>query len=126
VQHLALQVAKIDDIKIDQSNPANAGRGQVQAERGAESTGADEEDARGFESFLPVQGDLGHDEVTAIARDLGCRQGEALRAGSERIENGVHDRCPLLVSWSFIWRGMGSGVALVLRPSPPMAMGGLP
>src|SRR5262249_39684840 len=40
VQHLALQVAEIDDVEIDQADAAAPRRGQVQTERRAETAGA--------------------------------------------------------------------------------------
>ncbi len=45
VQHLALQVAEIDDVEIDQADAADAGGGQVQPQRRAEPAGADEQHA---------------------------------------------------------------------------------
>ena len=44
-QHLSLQVARVHGVKIDDSNPTHAGRGEVQEERGAETTRPNHEDA---------------------------------------------------------------------------------
>ena len=50
--------------------PADAGRGQVQAQRRTEPAGADQQHAGGLEPLLPVHADFGHDQVPAVAGDF--------------------------------------------------------
>ena len=70
VQHLPLQVAEIDDVEVHQADPADAGGGEVQPQRRAQAAGADEQDAGRLEALLPLDADLGHDEVAAVALDF--------------------------------------------------------
>ena len=63
VQDLALEVREIDGIEINEANPADAGGGKVESDRGAESARSYTENAGRLDPFLPLEGDLGHDEV---------------------------------------------------------------
>ena len=45
VQHLTLQIAEIDHVEIDEADAADAGGGEVEAQRRAEPAGADEQNA---------------------------------------------------------------------------------
>ena len=73
VQHLALEVAEIDDVEIDEADPADAGRGEVQPERRAEPAGADQQDAGRLQPLLPLHADFGHDQVPAV-RATSCAE----------------------------------------------------
>ena len=85
VQDLALKIAEIDDIEIDDADAAHAGGGEIQAERRTEAAGADQQHAGRFQSFLAVHADFRHDEMTAVASDFVRRQG-SLRARAGRVE----------------------------------------
>ncbi len=89
VQHLALQVAEIDHVEIDQADAADAGGGEVQAQRRAEAAGADEQDAGGLEPLLPVHADFGHDEVPAVAGDFLRERDLAVMRHESRESHGV-------------------------------------
>ncbi len=67
---LSLEIRFFDDVKINDSDAANAGCGEVHSHRRAESAGADHEHARGFEFALTLHADFRHDQVTAVAQDL--------------------------------------------------------
>ena len=69
-RNLPLQVGEIDDVEIDEAEFADAGRGEIQTERRAESTGADQQHLGVLELELTFHADLGHDQVAAVAQDL--------------------------------------------------------
>ena len=70
MQHLALQVAQLHVVGVDDAQMPDAGRGEVERGRRAEPAGADQQDARRLESALTVLADLGQDEVAVIALQL--------------------------------------------------------
>src|SRR6185437_7969704 len=70
VRDLALQVGGVDDVVVDDAEPADAGRGEVEARGAAEAAGADQEDARLEELQLAFDADLRDQEVAAVARAL--------------------------------------------------------
>ena len=74
VEHLALQVRRVDDVELDDAEPADARGGEVEPDGRAEPARADHEDARGLEPPLPLDPDLGDDEVAAVAEDLLLRE----------------------------------------------------
>ena len=53
VQYLALEVGRIDPVVVDDPNPADAGRREIERGRRAEPTRADQEDARLEQPLLP-------------------------------------------------------------------------
>src|SRR4030095_10363 len=67
VKNLPLKIGKIDIIEIDNPDGPNAGGCQIKRGRRSESSGADAQDARSFESTLPFGCNLGHDEMTRVA-----------------------------------------------------------
>ncbi len=85
MQDLPLQIAEIDHVEIDEADAADAGGREIQAQRRAETAGADEQHARGLEALLPVHADLGHDQVPAVAGDLLLR-----KRGGRGIGNRLH------------------------------------
>ncbi len=70
VDDLALQVAGVDDVEVDQAEGADAGGGEIEGERRAEAAGADAEDARGFELLLALHAHFGQDEVARVAGEV--------------------------------------------------------
>ncbi len=61
MQHLALQIAEIDGIEIDQPDAANAGRREIQAQWRAKTARADQQHAGSLQAFLPLDANFGHD-----------------------------------------------------------------
>ena len=53
VDHLALQVAVVDDVEVDEADAPDAGRGQVQRQRRAEPARADQQHAAALSFFCP-------------------------------------------------------------------------
>jgi hypothetical protein len=53
VDDLALQVAGVDDVEVDQAERADAGGGEIERQRRAEAAGADAEDAAAFSFCWP-------------------------------------------------------------------------
>ena len=92
VQDLALEVARFDDVEVDQAERSDAGGRQIECERRSESAGADQQDARLLEPALAVDAQIGKDEVAAVSSqffvaELGkCRSGHRviLRRSRER------------------------------------------
>ena len=69
-QHLALQVREIHGIEIHEADAAHARRGQIKAERRAESSGADAQHLGLLELELPLHAHFRHDQMAAVAQDL--------------------------------------------------------
>ena len=94
VEDLPLQVARIDRVEVHQPERADAGRCKVERGGRAQPSRANAEHARGLQPPLPVDADLGHDQVTAVALHLivgQLRQG-LLRDGHGRAAgHGRHD-----------------------------------
>ena len=88
VQDLPLQIAEIDDVEIDEAEPADAGCGEVEAQRRAEAAGADEQHAGRFEPLLAVDADLRHDQVPAVAGDFAGEENEVASARAARESRG--------------------------------------
>ncbi len=94
VDDLALQVGNVDHIGIDDADRADAGRGQVQAERRAQPARADQQHLGGLQLLLAGQRDLRHDQVPAVAHDLIGVQGRCGRVpvgGRCATGDGRHD-----------------------------------
>src|SRR5262245_50376888 len=70
VKNLALKVRKIDIVKIYNAECPNAGCCQIKRRWRSESSGANTQDARSFESTLPFGCNLGHDEMARVALQL--------------------------------------------------------
>ena len=67
---LPLQVACVDHVEIDEAESADAGRGQIERERRAETAGSHAENARGFQLLLALHAHLGQDEVARVAGEI--------------------------------------------------------
>jgi hypothetical protein len=67
VKNLPLKIGKIYIVEIDNADDADASRCQIKRRRRSESSGADAQNARSFESALPLGCNLGHDEMTRVA-----------------------------------------------------------
>ena len=70
VDDLALEVAEVDHVEIDDANPSDTGGGQIHRDRRAEPAGADAEHAGSLQLQLPLHADLRQDQMTAVASDL--------------------------------------------------------
>src|SRR5579884_1487577 len=78
VNDLALQVGEIDDIRINQAHRPHSGRGQIEGDRRAETPGADNQDFRLSDLFLPLAADFRENDVTAVANELFFFKGHLL------------------------------------------------
>lgn len=74
VNNLALQVAFVDDVEINQANMPHAGSGEVQRQRRAKPAGSDQEHAALLEFALPFHTKLRQDQMPRIPADLFIRQ----------------------------------------------------
>ena len=70
VDDLALQVAGVDGVEVDQAERADAGGGEIECERRAQAAGADAQDLGGLQLLLAFHADFGQDQVARVARDL--------------------------------------------------------
>ena len=66
MQNLPLQIRKIDIIEIDNSNRADASRGQVKRSWRSEPARADAQDAGRLQPLLSLRGDFGHQKMARI------------------------------------------------------------
>jgi hypothetical protein len=67
---LPLQVGEIDLVGVGQRQPADSRRGEIEGRRAAEAAGADDQRARRAQPFLPLDADLGEQDVPAVAEEL--------------------------------------------------------
>ncbi len=74
VGDLALQVVERDAVVVDDADGADAGRGEIQDQRRAETAGAHDEHARAFQFLLALAADLLQHEMALVALDLRRRQ----------------------------------------------------
>src|SRR5262249_51869098 len=66
VKNLTLKIGKIDVVEIDNANRANTGGCQIKRDGRSESSSTDAQNARSFESTLPLGCYLGHDEMPRV------------------------------------------------------------
>jgi hypothetical protein len=67
VDDLALQVRLVDDVGVDDAEPADAGGREVERRGRAEAAGADQQDLGVEQLQLSLLADLGNEEVAAVA-----------------------------------------------------------
>src|SRR5262249_5982937 len=103
VEDLALEVALVDAIEVDEAQTAHAGRGQVERERRAEATGADDQRGRSLETPLPIDSHLGEHEMAVVAQQLVPRE------LGKRVAHGTASPA------SATWTGSRSNRSPVLR-----------
>ena len=91
VDDLALQVAGVHDVEVDQAQGADAGGGQIESQRRTEPAGAHAEHARGLEPLLALHAHLGQDQVPRVAREIvGGQFGKRVRGS--RHGHGLNSR----------------------------------
>ena len=95
VDHLPLQVGEVDHVEIHQADAADAGRGQVQAERRAQAAGAHQQHLGLFQLLLAFHAHFGNDQVPAVAQDLVVGErglaGQARRAAEPPAMEGTSE-----------------------------------
>ena len=67
VERLALEIAEVDRIAVDDRQPAHPGAGQCGNGSGANPAGTDHDDVGGLQPLLPNPADLRQDDVARIA-----------------------------------------------------------
>jgi hypothetical protein len=70
VRDLPLQVGEIDVVMIAQRQAADARSGEVQRDRRAQPARADDQCMRREQPLLPLDADLGEQDVSAVAQQL--------------------------------------------------------
>ena len=78
MDHLTLQVGKIDLVSIDNTDGAHTGSSKVQGRRCTQATGANDKDAGIQELLLPLDANLLQDNVARIALKLFIRKSHAI------------------------------------------------
>lgn len=92
VEELALEVVFLDVVEIGEAKRADAGGGEVEGGGAAQAAGADDEDAGGGELLLAGDADVFEEDVPAIARELGGREGGRRRGGHAAQESAERVR----------------------------------
>jgi hypothetical protein len=100
VEDLPLEVREINDIAVDQSNRADAGRGQVQSSRRSQPSGSDKEHFGLAEFQLALAADILQDDVTAVPLDLSFSE---FHASIHRLQGRMPG-----VSYSTTFNSIGS------------------
>ncbi|GGB45025.1 hypothetical protein GCM10011492_40150 [Flexivirga endophytica] len=70
MDHLAVQVAQLDDVVVDDSQPTDSGAGQIGQHRSCQTSRADNEHAGIREFALAGHPDLGQQRVPRISLGL--------------------------------------------------------
>src|ERR1700694_57122 len=93
----------------------DAGGSQIQTQRRAQSSGANQQHSSALELELPFEAHLGHDEMPAISQNLFF--GELYFLFWQRVGRNCHGRSPLFVtSNKAIHRRSKAGCLSCLRP----------
>src|SRR5580704_13454237 len=69
-RNLALEIGEVDHVKIDDAQPPDSSRGEIESKRRTETTRADHEHLCLSELELPLHANFGHDQVAAVALNL--------------------------------------------------------
>ncbi len=69
-ENLPLEIAGADDIDVGQADGADAGGGEVEADRASQAARADAEDLCVQELKLPLHADFGQDQMALVTVDL--------------------------------------------------------
>ena len=128
VDDLALQVAGVDDVEVDQAEGADAGRGEVEGERRTEPAGADAEDFGGLELLLALHADFGQDEVARVAGEFvvgELREGDGFGGGGHGSSLRMLLRDSTVQVLPELHRNTRAGGALRLDGESPPAMEGM-
>ncbi len=70
VENLALQVRTVDDVEIDQAQPPDSRRREVERSRRAQASHPDDEDAPRRQPLLAGDADLGERKMPGVAAQL--------------------------------------------------------
>jgi hypothetical protein len=70
IEDLSLEVRRIDDIEVDESDPADPGSGEIECRRTAEPPRTDDEDGTVLETVLAPDADIREDQVTRISKEF--------------------------------------------------------
>jgi hypothetical protein len=70
IENLPLQVGEIDLVGVGQRQPADARRGEIEGRRATEAAGADDQRGCRAQPFLPLDADLGEQDMPAVAEEL--------------------------------------------------------
>ncbi len=98
VDNLALEIAVVNDIEVDDPDAPDAGRGQIQRHRRAETASTDAQHTGRLELQLPVHADLGHDEVATVPSDFVVAQRHKRRPMASAPVPPATDGTMLIVS----------------------------
>ena len=70
MEDLALEIGGIDHIRIDESEPADPGGGQIERGGRAERTGADQQDGGVFQTQLSGLAHVGNEQMARVAEQF--------------------------------------------------------
>jgi hypothetical protein len=66
IEDLALQVGEVDLVGVDEREAPDAGRREIERRRAAEAAGADDQRVRRAQLLLPLDADLGEQDMAAV------------------------------------------------------------
>src|SRR5581483_3758446 len=90
---LALEIRRVDAVVVDDAEPADTGRGEIERRRGTEPAGPDQKDARFEQLQLALFPDLGDEQVPAVALALlAVERARQLRGEAAALPVGVAAR----------------------------------
>ncbi len=85
MQQLALEVAVVDNVEIDNADTPDTGSGQIHRRWRTEPARPNAKDTRRLQLSLPIDADFRHDEMTAVPPDFLLR--EIRRRGGHRVRH---------------------------------------
>jgi hypothetical protein len=93
VSDLAVEVAALDAVIVDDPNAANSGAGKVDGHGASKATCADNEDGGTKKGGLAGWSNVGEDQLAAVARDISGRQllGARLGRRGSRCQGAGHN-----------------------------------
>jgi hypothetical protein len=81
VEDLALKISEVDAVRIGQREPADTGGREIQSGGAAQAAGADDQRGCSAQPLLPLDPDLGKEDVAAVAEELLVVQLAGVAAG---------------------------------------------
>jgi hypothetical protein len=66
IEDLALQVGEVDLVGVGEREAPDAGRREIERRRAAEAAGADDQRVRRAQLLLPLDADLGEQDMAAV------------------------------------------------------------
>lgn len=112
VEELALEIVQFDAVRIDETEGADTGGGEIKGDRAAETARADNQHARGAETLLSGYADFAEQEMPAVASKL--RGGEGHGRVKRRQRARRANEIALAGERIALWRDMAQKFVVIL------------